>query len=152
MNEVTTATLLLLHPRWWFDKATPAPPPEPELTEGQARCFRVVIAELDRQREELDKHLLEKLAPVSVMALPTAAAASLNKPGQARQARVVTPVSDQLKYTINQAAQRLGCCPRTVHNLCKKGKLHKRFENKKPYILHSDILSYLRTLPRIPTA
>jgi hypothetical protein len=69
-----------------------------------------------------------------------------------RQAQVVAPVSDQLKYTINQAAQRLGCCPRTVHNLCAKGKLHKRYENRKPYILHSDIMSYLKTLPRIPTA
>jgi hypothetical protein len=69
-----------------------------------------------------------------------------------RQAQIVAPVSDQLKYTTNQAAQRLGCCPRTVHNLCSKGKLHKRYENRKPYILHSDIMSYLRTLPRVPTA
>jgi Helix-turn-helix domain len=87
------------------------------------------------------------------MGLP-AAPTRMDKPDQARlvrQARVVAPVSDQLKYTINQAAQRLGCCPRTVHNLCAKGKLHKRYENRKPYILHSD-MSHLKTLPRIPTA
>jgi hypothetical protein len=79
----------------------------------------------------------------------------VEKPGQARsarQARVAAPMGEQFKYTIQQAAQRLGCSPRSIHNRCAEGKLHKRYENKKPYILHSDITNYLRTLPRIPTA
>jgi hypothetical protein len=78
----------------------------------------------------------------------------VGKAGRSRsasQVQVAIPMGDQFKYRIQEAARRLGCCERTVHNLCAEGKLHKRYENRKPYILHSDIMAYLRTLPRIPT-
>jgi hypothetical protein len=61
-------------------------------------------------------------------------------------------MNDQVKYTIKEAARLLGCCDRSVHNRCAEGKLHKRYENRKPYILHSDIMSYIKTLSRVPTA
>jgi Helix-turn-helix domain len=61
-------------------------------------------------------------------------------------------MNDQVKYTIKEAAKLLGCCERSVHNRCAEGKLHKRYENRKPYILHSDIMNYINTLPRVPTA
>jgi hypothetical protein len=63
MDNVGAARRRLLFPQFWFDKSTPAPPPEPALTQGQRANFEILTAELDRQKEELARHPPEKPAP-----------------------------------------------------------------------------------------
>jgi hypothetical protein len=69
MSAVKAARQALLLPQFWFDKSTPAPPPEPRLTEGQERNVKILTAEIERQNAELErlgelvKHLPEKPGP-----------------------------------------------------------------------------------------
>jgi excisionase family DNA binding protein len=48
-------------------------------------------------------------------------------------------------YTIEQVAERLNCNPRTARDLIKENKLKGYKKLRKWYVLHSDLLEYIKS-------
>ncbi|KRC52149.1 hypothetical protein ASE16_03625 [Leifsonia sp. Root227] len=62
----------------------------------------------------------------------------------------LTPRPQPLAYSIAGAAEATGYSERVINDLCARGDLTRRYANRKPVILATDIEAWLNSLPYEP--